>query len=256
MKALLVAGLILLGVGWAPGSATAAGSYTSSPGTCTSPVSSSGLANASYYVGNNPTTQVWWVNNDAWSGSPGPQTINVCGRQSWNAVSNQPNDGGSVETYPDTEYDVGGRGSGGDALGSLTSVTSTYAESDPTTGNDGWDAAYDLWTDNWAHETMIWNQWSGSQAYWYTQATGPNGYALTLDGIPYHFYANGSELMFFRDTMRDHGSVDILAAYQWEIANGFASSTDDLTQIEYGTEVAYTNGPETFNTTGFTVSLS
>ena len=50
----------------------------------------------------------WWVNNDAWSGSHGPQTINVCSSTSWFAVSNQPNNGGQVETYPDTEYDVGG----------------------------------------------------------------------------------------------------------------------------------------------------
>ena len=46
--------------------------------------------------------EYYWVNNDAWSGSHGPQTINVCNQSSWYAASNQPNVDGQVETYPDT----------------------------------------------------------------------------------------------------------------------------------------------------------
>jgi hypothetical protein len=198
--------------------------------------------------------QEWWVNNDAWSASHGPQTINVCSKSSWYAVSNQPNDGGQVETYPDTEYDVGGRAKGTTTpISAYSSITSKFAESNDAGGS--WDAAYDLWTDNWKHETMIWNQWSGAQSYWPTLARGHGGYALNLDGVPYHFYANGKELMFFRDTQISSGSVDILAAYQWEVAHGFAKATDIPTQIEYGTEVASTKGAETFNMTAFRVSL-
>lgn len=196
----------------------------------------------------------WWVNNDAWSGSHGPQTINVCSNTSWFATSNQPNDGGQVETYPDTEYDVGGRQHQSTTpISGFASITSTFAESNPSAG--GWDAGYDLWTDNWAHETMIWNQWAGGQGFWPSQANGPNGFALTLDGVPYHFYANGTELMFFRDAQVSSGSVDVLAAWQWEVDHGFAQASDIPTQIEYGTEVAYTDGTEQFNTTGFGVDL-
>ena len=57
--------------------------------------------------------EFWWVNNDAWSGSHGPQTLNVCNQSSWYATSNQPNNGGAVETYPDTEFYVGGAGPNG-----------------------------------------------------------------------------------------------------------------------------------------------
>ena len=220
---------------------------------CTSPIYTSSDPNATYNTdpGN---VENWWVNNDAWSGSHGPQTINVCSNTSWYATSNQPDDGGQVETYPDTEYDVGGRDNPSTTpISGWDSITSTFAESNPSAG--GWDAGYDLWTDNWKHETMIWNQWAGSQSYWPGLANGPGGYAMTLGGVPYHFYANGSELMFFRDTQVASGSVDILAAYQWEVANGFASVSDIPTQIEYGTEVAYTSGTETFNTTDFGVNL-
>ena len=63
----------------------------------------------------------------------------------------------------------------------------------------GWDAAYDLWTDDWTNETMIWNQWAGDNSYWAqcanNQVSGgcgtEPGVAVTLDGVPYHFLANG-----------------------------------------------------------------
>jgi hypothetical protein len=250
----LVAGVVtVLGLTGRPIPASAA----SAASLCTNPTFTSSEPGASHNT--NEPGQHWWVNNDAWSGSHGPQTINVCSASSWSAVSNQPNNGGQVETYPDTEFDVGGRSFTGPGVNSTTPIkgfnliTSTFAESNPSAG--GWDAAYDLWTDDWKHETMIWNQWAGSQSYWPAKANGRGGFALSLDGVPYHFFANGSELMFFRDTQVTSGSVDILAAYNWEVAHGFAKASDIPTQIEYGTEVAYTSGKEKFNTTDFGVNV-
>ena len=72
----------------------------------------------------------------------------------------------------------------------------------------------------------------------------------------YNFFANGSELMFFRQTQVPSGSVDILAAFQWEVAHGYAKATDVPTQLEYGVEVSYTSASETFPMTGLTMSVS
>ena len=74
-------------------------------GECTNPVWSTSDAEGTDGL---DSSGFWWVNNDAWSGSHGPQTIYVCNQSSWYAVSNQPDLQGQVETYPDTEYDVGG----------------------------------------------------------------------------------------------------------------------------------------------------
>ena len=225
--------------------------------------------------------QYWWVNNDAWSGSAGPQTMNVCSQSSWNAVSDQTDNQGQIETYPDTEYDVGGRNNPSTTpISGFSSITSTFSEAYPSAG--GWDAAYDLWTDNWTNETMIWNQWAGDNAYWAQCAnnevsggcgTEP-GVALTLGGVPYHFLANGPtnangtpipctaaneskcEYMFFRDAQVSTGSVEILAAWQWEVANGYASASDVPTQLEYGVEISYTSGTETFPMTGLTFNVT
>ncbi len=225
-----------------------------SGGNCTSPIFSSANPQATTNIDGGAS--YWWVNNDAWSGSAGPQTINVCNQSSWYAVSDQPNNGGQVETYPDTEYDVGGRnGATTKTISQFSSITSTFAENFPAAG--GWDAGYDLWTDNWAHETMIWNAWAGGQSFWPSLAAGSGGVQnINLGGVLYNFFANGSELMFFRQSQVASGSVDILAAYQWEVAHGYASASDVPTQLEYGVEISYTSGSETFPVTGLTMNVS
>jgi hypothetical protein len=223
-----------------------------SVGSCPNPAFSASDAEESDNIDPGDGFQFWWVNNDAWNGSHGPQTISVCNQSSWYAVSNQPNVGGAVETYPDTEYDVGGRENPSTTpISGWGSITSTFAEAFPS-GAGGWDAAYDLWLNNWSTEIMIWNEWSGGQSYWPDQAT----ISLTLDGVPYKFYNNGGELMFFRDTQVKSGSVDILAAFQWLVSQGLVQPTDVPTQLEYGVEVCDTSGPETFPLTGLTFNLS
>jgi hypothetical protein len=249
-----------------------------SGGNCTDPVFTSSNAEATDNTdpGN---AEYYWVNNDAWDGGHGPQTIYVCNQSSWYVTSDQPNDGGAVETYPDTEYDVGSRNTPSTTPISgwpSGSITSTFSEDYPSAG--GWDAAYDLWTNDWTNETMVWNQWAGSQSYWAdcSQAANPESYcgkpqnaAVTIDGVGYTFLANGPsntdcttaneadcELMFFRDTQTSSGSVDLAAIFQWEVANGYAKASDIPTQLEYGVEISYTSGTETFPTTGLTFSLS
>ena len=228
-------------------------------GTCTAPIFTT--SNPEGTINTDPSgtlPEYWWVDNDAWSSGHGPQTIYVCSPSSWYATSDQPNVGGQVETYPNTEYDVGGRTAS--AASPATdptiaayaggSITSTFSEVNPSAG--GWDAAYDLWLNDWSTEVMIWNQWAGSNAYWPGIATIP----VTLGGVGYKFYDNNGELMFFRDTQVSSGSVDILAAFNWLVANGYVKSTDIPTQLEYGTEVAYTTGTETFAVTGLTFSVT
>ncbi len=218
---------------------------------CTNPSFSTSGAEGTDNTDPNDGFQYWWVSNDAWNGSAGPQTLNVCNQSSWYAVSNQTDNGGAVETYPDTEYDVGGRNNPSTTpISGWNSITSTFSEAYPSAG--GWDAAYDLWLNNWSTEIMIWNQWAGDNDYWPEQATT----SLTLDGIGYKFYDNGGELMFFRDTQVSSGSVDILAAFQWLVSQGLVKSTDVPTQLEYGVEISYTSGTETFPMTGLTFSVS
>jgi hypothetical protein len=162
--------------------------------------------------------------------------------------TDQPNDGGAVETYPDTEYDIGG-GNSTTPISGFTSITSTFSEDFPSAG--GWDAGYDLWLDG-GVETMIWNQWAGANGYWPGQATT----SLTLDGVPYTVLDASGELEFFRQTQAQSGSVDILAAYDWLVQNGYVTASDVPATLDYGVEISYTSGTETFPMNGVTFSVS
>ena len=123
----------------------------------------------------------WWVDNDAWNGSHGPQILDVCNQSSWYAVSNQPNNSGAVETYPNTEYDVGGRDHRSTTpISRWYSITSSFSEAFPSAG--GWDAAYDLWLNDWHTEIMIWNQWTGAPSVWPSRAN--HSRQLGRSGVP------------------------------------------------------------------------
>jgi tripartite-type tricarboxylate transporter receptor subunit TctC len=113
------------------------------------------------------------------------------------------------------------------------------------------DASYDLWTNNWANETMIWNEDVGDPTYWNTQ-----GKAITINGVAYQFVNLGSENIFIMKNQEKSGSVDILAVFNWEVANGYAKATDVPTQLEYGVEIEATTGSQTFPMTGLTFNLS
>ena len=268
----------------------------SSGSTCTSPLWSSSGAEGTDNTDPADGTQNWWVNNDAWNGGAGPQTINVCNASSWYATSNQKDVQGEVETYPDTEYDIGGRSCTAADNGNPCTTTpisgyrtigSTFSESYPTTG-DSFDAAYDLWLNNWSTETMIWNQWGGDQNFWgqcaepgpdQNDCVGPGGaqadsLAVTLNGVAYHFLALGPhtasgtpipcsaanesqcEYIFFRDNQVASGSVDILAAYNWMVSQGFISAGSVPTQLQYGVEIVATSGTQTFPMNGLTFNIS
>jgi hypothetical protein len=220
----------------------AAASGGTGGGVCNNPFASTSVARGDINIGTNGLFQ---VRNEAWGGSHGPQTIYACNEQSWYVTSNQPDAGGAVQTYPDSLYSI----SGSKTVAQYTSITSTFAEEYQHQGN--WNAAYDLWLNDWSIEVMIWNEWNGGPGYWATQAKT----AVTLNGVPYHFYNNGGELMFFRDTQVKSGSVDILAAWQWLVTKNLVKTTDVPTQIEYGVEICSTVGTQRFDTTGFTVDL-
>ena len=256
----------------ASGSTSPSAPVSGSGGSCTSPYVTLTGGEGTTSTDSNGT---WWVDQDEWS-SGAPQSMAVCSPSSWTVTTNQPaQPGNGVDTYPNTEYDIGGRGAIWTATGgardySITplsaykSMTSTFSEDFPTTG-DSFDSAYDLWTDNWKNETMIWNQYGGTQTFWSSCAEAPassvadcghQSYAVTLSGVPYHAFNLGGEVIFVRDTQVASGSVDILAAYNFEVMMGWAKSSDAPTQLEYGVEICSTTGSQVFPLNGLTFNLS
>lgn len=199
-------------------------------------------------------TDGYLVNNNKWSGDAGPQTISACSWSQWSVVSNQPGTGtdDAVKTYPDTQKHVNL------PVSSLTTLPSTFDVTVPEGGGTvpakgkQWNAAYDLWLDNWQTEVMVWTTWTMNWQYWY----GVNkGVQATIDGDAYHAYTNGSGIWFIRDDVTNKGDVDLAALLKWAVGKGWLKSSAVLHEVEYGFEVAYTGEPTKFTLNDYTLTL-
>lgn len=204
---------------------------------CTKPIFSS-----SEKMGTWTAADGLYVNNNMWNSAAGPQTIYVCSARSFYAVSNQP-ETTAVKTYPSVA-----RNFDNPKVSSFSTITSSFGESIPAQGN--WDAAYDIWTNNWNDEIMIWNN-EHNQG----QIPPSGSIPVTIDGQGFHAWQDGSDYVgVYMDTFETSGSVNILDVFKWLQAKGWMSATATLTAIGYGVEISETPGPETFQITNFSLT--
>jgi hypothetical protein len=198
---------------------------------CTDPAfvtsSPSGIwSNGGYYVFNN----MWNA-----AAGPGPQTLYACSYHSFYVVSDQTDDAGAVETYPNVQMNFNEV-----PIRSLHTVTSTFAETSPHVGI--YEAAYDIWLNGVAttgsSQIMIWvdnynRVPAGSQVA--TTALGGRTYDVwkTSDNS---YVALVSTLTF------TSGTVDLLEIFDWTISQGWLPSSSTLGQIDFGVEIVSTGG--------------
>jgi hypothetical protein len=221
------------------------------PAGCTNPAWSSSAAFGTW------STSGYLVNNNIWNtGEAGPQTIYACAYNSWYIVSNQPGSGtdDSVKAYADTQKHVN------IPLSTMTTIPTTFDVTTPSGGgavtpnSKQWNAAFDLWLDNFGTEVMVWNNWTMNWQYWYNNY---NGVVANIDGVNYNAYTNGSGgLWFIRQSVTNKGSVDLASVLRWAVNKGWLKNTQVLNEIEYGFEVSYTGTPTTFTLNNYTVTTN
>jgi hypothetical protein len=202
------------------------------------------------------TTGGYQVNNNVWNSAGGPQTIYADAYNRWHISTNQPGTGtdDSVKSYPDTQKHVS------IPLATPTSIPSTFDVTTPSPGgvvtpnSPQWNAAYDLWLDNFGTEVMVWNNWTMNWQYWFNTY---HGEIVVIDGVTYAAYTNGNGgIWFIRQTVTNTGSVDLGSLLQWAVGRGWLRNTQTLGEIEYGFEVAYTGAPTTFALNDYSVATS
>jgi len=236
------------------GGATPSGSTTApasaGSATCTNPsfVTSAqyGMLNlAPYFVYNN----MWGI-----SGYSVTQTLYACSYSDWYVVADMNNDSGDghVKTYPNAHRDFDNE----PAISSLSSVTSTFAETSPGTGI--YEDAYDIWLNGIATsgstEVMIWTQNNGQVP------SGSQVATVTLDGRSWAVWrstASGNYIAFVADSNFTSGTMNLLTFFQWIIGQGWMPSNSTLGQVDYGAELVSTNNvPATFTFSNFSVNAS
>jgi Glycosyl hydrolase family 12 len=195
----------------------------------------------------------YFVANDMWNAGAGTvsQTLSACSYSDWNVTATA-SGGGTVLTYPDSHLDVPNT----PELSSLSAVTSTFADTNPSTGT--YEDAYDIWLNGVADpsagsdELMIWTDNHGQTPGGSPMAT------VTIGGQTWTAWkGNGGYMAFVANSNVTAGTVNLLAFFRWVIAKGWVPADSTLSQVDYGVEICSTNGaPATFTFRNFSVNVS
>jgi hypothetical protein len=186
------------------------------------------------------------------SGYSVSQTLHACSYSNWYVTATMNNDSGDghVKTYPNSQRDFNEP-----AISSLTSVTSTFAETSPGTGI--YEDAYDIWLNgigsSGSTEVMIWNYNHGQTPAGTSQGT------VTFGGQSYTAYrtSSGSYIALVADRNFTSGTIDLLAVFKWIIGKGWIPAGSTLGQVCYGVELVSTNSvPATFSFSDYSVTAS
>lgn len=233
------------------------------------------------------------VANQTISGVSYTSTMGVNSAEDWRATVNitRANDsGGEVVAFPSTQIDTynNNKDSVAVPLKDFSDVTSSYRSSMPaaSTGVVA-ESGYDVWTNSWNGETMIWTDQknrlgskpklacgTGQKAtsssppntYMGVVATGvkfggKNGVAvkdwdLCVNGTPSAKAAVNDDteyIWYLPGAQANSGSVDIQAMIKYEINHDLLAAGSGYTQINYGFEICSTSGTQQFSLSELTL---
>lgn len=202
------------------------------------------------------TTDGYLVNNNVFNAAEsGPQEMHAYSPHSWYVVADHSKADarpGSIKAYPDTQRNFTNR-----SIDSFTEITATWDTASPATGEYDW--AFDIWVggigSKSSAEVMVWT------SHRYNGPLPPKNAAETakplIGGRPYTAWkrknGNGGDyIALVMDIHMPAGTVDLLEIFRWLTGKGWLKGTDIVAAIEYGVELARTEGgPQTFRLTDY-----
>jgi hypothetical protein len=125
-------------------------------------------------------------------------------------------------------------------LSSFTTISSTFAEMGPHVGI--YEYAYDVWLNGVAAagstQVLVWVD------NYHRVPAGSQVATTTLDAHTYDVWrtADRSSIVLESRAPFTSGTVDLLKIVDWTITQGWLSSNSTLGQIEFGVEIASTDG--------------
>jgi hypothetical protein len=191
----------------------------------------------------------YFLYNNEWNaaGHVGSQTLYACNYNNWYVTANWTDNGThAVLTYPNVQANFSSV-----PISSFSTLTSTFAETDPHVGI--YEDAYDMWINGLATagstEMMVWTNNFGQTPAGSFKAT------VTIDGRAFRVYQGGRYIAFVTATDSTSGTLNLLPFFAYAIAAGWMPASSVLDQIGYGVELVSTGGTaQTFTFDGFSVS--
>jgi hypothetical protein len=180
--------------------------------------------------------------NNEWNSSHGPQTIWADSYRHWGAESTQAAGNTAIETYPCVQKNFNNV-----PVSRFKLIRNGFTESMParTTGLDA-EAADDIWLNNYKIEVMIWVDNHGQRP-----AGQIVGHA-TFFGQHYAVWHTGTYYAFVLDHNAKTGMTYMLASIRWLIHHHYLKANVTLAQVNFGWEIASTNGkPKDFTVTNY-----
>jgi hypothetical protein len=171
------------------------------------------------------------MNNNAWNPSTGPQTIWANSYRDWGVESDQAAGNTAVETYPSVEENYANL-----PVSSFIKIDNSFTEAMPDAAGLRAEAADDVFLNNRAIEVMIWvdNHGQTPAGNIISQAViAGQSFAVWQGGPTYTFVLNHNETS---------GRTQILPTIQWLMERGYVPASATLTQIDFGWEIASTDG--------------
>jgi hypothetical protein len=161
----------------------------------------------------------------------------------------------SVVSYPDVQQVFTVTSGAPNPLTNFKSITSSYSESAPQTGD--WEAAYDIWAgtsvnDPGSLEIMIWVDNHGQVP------AGTKVASTTINGQSYSVWSAGkTPVSLVLDSNQSSGTIDILGAMNYLKSAGYIPSNTGVNQIDFGWEICNTGGStQTFSMNSYTLKAS
>jgi hypothetical protein len=185
------------------------------------------------------------INNNMWGEvSASSQTLTATDYNDWSVTGSEPNTSG-VKTYPEnTENFPNPPLSSLQTINQDFGVTATPACN--TNDNTSWEVAADDWLNGLPGsqnpiEIMVWED----NCHQYPAGSPVPGDTLTIGGQTFQLYAktgtNPTYSLVSTSTVTS-GTINTAAIFKWLEGLGYITSSDQLSQLDMGTEIVSTNG--------------
>lgn len=194
----------------------------------------------------NWSTGGWTLYNNIWGSGAGSQCIWAGSPTNWGVWADHPDTGG-VKSYPNVTRWYG------QPISQVGGASSSFDVDVPTSGV-AFASTYDIWSDDNAHEIMLWMNDYGP--------VGPiGGYETTVNvgGHTWDFYRGGHSgievYSFVRQGNTHAGTVGIGAALQWLLDTGRIADVT-IGDVQFGFEITSSAGGHDFVVNSYSAQLS